>query len=201
MSEVMQRLPNGGAALDLGCGPADQRPPLQSLGFRYVGVDFASDGADFLADAHALPFASASFDLVFSYAVLEHLHSPWIALSEVRRILRPGGWFIGTVSQGEPFHQSYFHMTSWGVMALAAGDGGFELHRLWPSEDTLRSLATMGRYPRVLRGCMAVLDVLNRRVPWLAPRRARWTPQELLIDRMHRSASVCFSMQRLGDLA
>jgi SAM-dependent methyltransferase len=41
-----------------------------------------------------LPFAGSSFDLVVSVWVLEHLKEPLTVLSEVRRVLRPGGHFI-----------------------------------------------------------------------------------------------------------
>src|SRR5215472_8380088 len=41
------------------------------------------------ADDTGLP--SNSFDLVYSHAVLEHVHSPTLVLSETWRMLRPGG--------------------------------------------------------------------------------------------------------------
>ena len=56
-------------------------------------------------------FAAASIDLVFSYAVFEHLHNPDLAAAEVARVLLPDGLFFGVVSQGEPFYKSYSHHT------------------------------------------------------------------------------------------
>jgi hypothetical protein len=50
--------------------------------------------------------------------VLEHLHSPWEAVREIARILRPGGWFVGSVAFLKPYHDSYFHMTHKGVIRL-----------------------------------------------------------------------------------
>src|SRR5437764_5951876 len=73
--------------LDLGCGPRDQAKVAEHYGLRYAGVDYSSPSADLLADAHALPFAGASFDLVLSYAVFEHLHNPYMAAAEVARVL------------------------------------------------------------------------------------------------------------------
>jgi SAM-dependent methyltransferase len=42
----------------------------------------------------ALPFADSSFDLVTANMVMEHVKEPKRVLSEVRRVLRPGGQFI-----------------------------------------------------------------------------------------------------------
>lgn len=41
-----------------------------------------------------LPFAGESFDLIVCLWVLEHLRNPGKVLSEVRRVLRPGGHFV-----------------------------------------------------------------------------------------------------------
>lgn len=180
--------------LDLGCGPRDQAVCAAHLGYRYVGVDYAGNCADALADAHALPFRNATFDCVFSYAVLEHLHSPAIALAEIARVLRPGGVYVGTVSQGEPFHASYFHMTPWGFIALIQSQPMLEIVRLWAGADTLRSLADMGRYPRVVRWAIGGLDKLVVAAPWLAPRKARWPRRERELDALYRAGSICFSV-------
>ena len=46
-------------------------------------------------DAEHLTFADDSFDVVFSFGVLHHIPSMESAFAEIRRVLRPGGVFIG----------------------------------------------------------------------------------------------------------
>ena len=191
LSAVMGRLPNRAKVLDLGCGPKDQAPCFESLGCLYVGIDVHGEAADALADAHALPFLDDAFDCVFSYAVLEHLWSPNVAVREVTRVLRPGGLYVGTVSQGEPFHSSFFHCTAWGLLSLLVA-ADLEPERLWAGQDTLVALARMGRYPRVVRGLLASTARLER-IPFLAPR--RWmgrSEKDRELDTIHKAGSLCF---------
>ena len=48
-------------------------------------------------DATALSYHDSSFDFVYSYHALEHISDPRSALSEMKRVLKPGGGFwIGT---------------------------------------------------------------------------------------------------------
>ncbi|HYM61805.1 MAG TPA: class I SAM-dependent methyltransferase [Thermoanaerobaculia bacterium] len=195
-SAAGQWLGNGVRLLDLGCGPRDQAVPAAYFGADYVGIDFASPEADLLADAHAIPFRDDTFHLVLSYAVLEHLYNPFLAVTEVARVLRPGGRFFGTVSQGEPFHDSFFHHTALGLMAVFCAAGLRPL-RLWPSYDTLHALAGMGRYPRAIRLSIEAIDRVRKAAPILAPRKFfRWSERERQLDEIHRAASICFVAER-----
>ena len=44
-----------------------------------------------VGDAHDLPFPDGSFDVVHAHQVLQHLADPVRALTELRRVCRPGG--------------------------------------------------------------------------------------------------------------
>ncbi len=125
IEELLRPLAADGKRLLLvGCGDAGEVPYLQQLGFDVAAFDIVrSLGTDFLADAHCLPIQDAEYDVVFSMQVLEHLHAPWIAASEISRVLKPGGWFGGSVAFLKPFHQSYFHMSYKGVEQLLAAYG------------------------------------------------------------------------------
>ncbi|MEM7763046.1 MAG: class I SAM-dependent methyltransferase [Pseudomonadota bacterium] len=46
------------------------------------------------ASIEQLPFEDQSFDIVIAAHVLEHLPDPATAFAEMRRVLRPGGWVV-----------------------------------------------------------------------------------------------------------
>jgi SAM-dependent methyltransferase len=111
-------------ALDLGCGSAHDRAFLEALGYTYVGCDPFDRRAPMLADGHALPFAPGSFRAVFALTVMEHFQNPFVATSEVRRVLAKDGRFIGTVEQLVPFHMnSYYNMTKFGIFNTLVQSG------------------------------------------------------------------------------
>jgi SAM-dependent methyltransferase len=63
-------------------------------------VDLRAVGA-----AESLPFQAESFDLVFADWVIEHLADAATVVSEVLRVLKPGGFFI--FRTGNLWHYSY----------------------------------------------------------------------------------------------
>jgi SAM-dependent methyltransferase len=193
-SLLSPRKPPGAAvALDLGCGAGQYRETFKALGYRYVGIDVGGSGPTLLADAHALPFKEGAFDVVFSMAVVEHVHNPFIALGEVYRVLKPGGLFVGIASFGEPFHGSYFHASLWGVASLMHATG-FRLHRLWGCRDTLAALADMPAYPRAVRWGLRGVAALAR-LSWLSPRR-RLSGADPARAALERAGSIGFHAQK-----
>lgn len=124
ISDLLPAAATAKEVLLFGCGDAGERLNLHELGFETVAFDIArSSGADFLADGHCLPVQDASFNMVLSMQVLEHLHAPWEAAQEIARVLEPGGWFIGSVAFLKPYHNSYFHMSHKGITHLLATNG------------------------------------------------------------------------------
>jgi SAM-dependent methyltransferase len=99
--EVADRLRLLGArpVLDLGCGDGILAPLLGPDG-GWIGLDQsplllgAAPRPAVHADAGAgLPFADASMGAVVALWMMYHLPDPVGALTEARRVLRPGGWF------------------------------------------------------------------------------------------------------------
>lgn len=98
----------GQTFLDIGCNWGRWSISASRLGYDVVGIDPMLDGlraagrvarqleskAQFVAgETRWLPFADASFDVVFSYSVFQHLRKEDVrrALDEIRRVLVPGG--------------------------------------------------------------------------------------------------------------
>jgi ubiquinone/menaquinone biosynthesis C-methylase UbiE len=65
---------------------------VASAGRRLSGVDRVTVRE---ADVTALPFDGGSYDVVASYLMLHHVVDWPAALEEARRVLRPGGSFLG----------------------------------------------------------------------------------------------------------
>lgn len=52
---------------------------------------------DVVASGEAIPFATAHFNLVICTQVLEYVLRPEVMISEIHRVLKPGGWLLLSV--------------------------------------------------------------------------------------------------------
>ncbi|HJQ41702.1 MAG TPA: class I SAM-dependent methyltransferase [Jatrophihabitantaceae bacterium] len=68
---------------------------LDPLMVRAIEGELGGRATAVVADATALPFDDASFDVVTSYLMLHHIGTWEDAVTEAVRVLRPGGRFIG----------------------------------------------------------------------------------------------------------
>jgi len=135
-------------ALDLGCGDGRGRDAILGAfpGANYIGVDI-EDSPEVIArqardvcfqsyDGENLPFADATFDLVYSRQVFEHIRYPDRVAAEIFRVLRPGGLFIGSLSGLEPYHSfSMFNFTPYGLYRVLQ-DNGLQLIELRPGAES-----------------------------------------------------------------
>lgn len=60
----------------------------------YITADIESPLAKVKMDIHEIPFEDNSVDIIFCNHVLEHVDDDLRALSEMKRVLKPGGWAI-----------------------------------------------------------------------------------------------------------
>ncbi len=108
----------GEPVLDLGCGRKTVLGPVARTAVT-VGVDpdletLARNDVlshRVLGSGDRLPFKDATFSLVLSTFVVEHLDRPSLVVSEVRRVLRPGGTFVFLTPNA-------WNYTSWIIRAV-----------------------------------------------------------------------------------
>lgn len=93
----------GERILDLGCGDGQLTQRIAATGASVAGVDASPEMAAAarlrgivvdLGVAESLPYASGSFDAVFSNAALHWVRDQDAMLAEVARVLRRGGRFV-----------------------------------------------------------------------------------------------------------
>jgi ubiquinone/menaquinone biosynthesis C-methylase UbiE len=109
--KAVERVAKSGRVLDVGTTYKFRKEiePFAGLFRDYVAVDFHASRAyanlnvDIDADIHQLPLRNESFDGVLCIEVLEHVPDPWRAVSELHRVLQPGGVILLTV----PFMLGY----------------------------------------------------------------------------------------------
>lgn len=86
----------GARVLDAGAGPSEFAAAFTSAGAHYVPLDADESVSSVrrggvVADAGLLPFATGSFDVVFSSNLWEHVREPELVADELLRVLKPGG--------------------------------------------------------------------------------------------------------------
>jgi ubiquinone/menaquinone biosynthesis C-methylase UbiE len=99
----------------------------------YVGFDFYDgENVDVVGDAHKLSsyFKDEKFDLIFSSAVFEHLHMPWVVAQEIQKLLKVGGYVFVETHFSFSAHErpwNFFQFSDMGLRALFSSALGFDL--------------------------------------------------------------------------
>jgi SAM-dependent methyltransferase len=104
---IEKYVPPDGPVLDIGAYASEVLVALHRLNYRdLTGVDFnpkisqmphAGEIRYVVSDFMHTPFRDASFDAISAISVIEHGFQPQRLLTEVSRLLRPGGLFIASV--------------------------------------------------------------------------------------------------------
>lgn len=91
---------SGGKLLEIGCGNGGMLKNMNLLGWQTEGVDFDPAAVEIarakglkvnLGSLHDQEYVDSTFDAVILSHVIEHVPNPLALLSEIHRILKPGG--------------------------------------------------------------------------------------------------------------
>ncbi len=118
-----------GVLIDVGCGRTPYKKYLLPLVSKYDGLDIKPHSAEvnIIADVQNMNMIDdETYDTAICLEVLEHIPDPSKALSEIRRILRPGGRLIISVPHLSRLHDlpnDYFRFTQYGISILLEQSG------------------------------------------------------------------------------
>lgn len=193
----------GKAVLEIGCGMGNMAMNWARSGARVTAVDLTPTaiaqtrrrfdlcgltGDIRQADGRKLPFADASFDYVYSWGVLHHSPDLHNSISEMIRVLKPGGGFGVMLYHRHSFLYGYMVRFLEGFLhyenrfldplrlASRYGDGAREEGNphTWPITKA-EARALFGLYSRDLKFNMLGTD-LDSTFPFLVPCIGKFLP-------------------------
>jgi ubiquinone/menaquinone biosynthesis C-methylase UbiE len=147
---------SGKSMLEIGSGSGIDALEFARNGAKVTAIDFTDNAVTLTkelaqeaglsvdisrGDARKLNFADDSFDCVYSYGVLHHIPDVNRALSEIRRVLKPGGRLMAMVYNKDSLLYAYSIIYLHGIKERMLLDGGC-------SEDDL-----VARYSERNEGC------------------------------------------------
>lgn len=162
----------GGGADQHGLRPLYASPAVEVIGFDIYG----SDLVQFIADAHAIPLGASTVDGVIIQAVLEHVLDPPRVVSEIHRVLKPGGIVYAETAFMQQVHEGPYDFTrytesghrwlfrNFDAIDSATLNGPFS-QLVWTLDYLTRSLLRSQTAGRVVHKVLNPIGWLDRRVP------------------------------------
>src|SRR5262249_40212919 len=114
-----------GRVLDVGCGRGLLLAAFRRSGWETQGTELSDAAGSYAREVAKVPvetgtleainFPSDHFDAITMWHVLEHIHDPRVMLSEVSRLLKPGGVLLVGVPnfsgfEARLFRDKWFHL-------------------------------------------------------------------------------------------
>jgi SAM-dependent methyltransferase len=148
-----------GVVLDLGCGDMPYKKAIMSnekvtqyIAIDWPGTKYYHNVPDLIWDGHSIPLEDNSVDVVLFTEVAEHIDDPAQIFNEIYRVLRKGGFVVGTTPFFWMIHEvpnDMRRMTPFSLKKLFE-EIGYESHDIKGSGGWNRSMAQMlGMYVEI----------------------------------------------------
>jgi len=193
--DYVQDLVRGREVLDFGCGSGYGTERIANCCKRIIGIDISADAIDYArgkfqadnlqfatiapVEEQPLPFADQSFDVVLSFQVIEHVPDVGRYLSEIGRVLRPGGIFV--VATPDRSSRLLPMQKPWNMFHLHEYSDA-ELKDVLSARFARVTIKRMGGRPDVI----AIETDRTRRLRWvLLPLTLPFVPEAIRVGGLH----------------
>lgn len=144
--------------LDVGCGSGLNSRALAAKGHQMSGIDISEAAIEQYRSygfegrtgdiESGLDFGDSTFDVVLCTEVIEHMTSPEILVSEMKRVLKPGGQLILSTP-----NSAFWLFRVLGVLGYTVGELQHPKHfQFFSRRSLLRLLEKAGLMPREVMG-------------------------------------------------
>lgn len=120
LSELISRLPANAVGLNIGAGKTQMDARIKNLEIE------PGEGIDYVGSVEKIPCDDSTFDLIVTQEVLEHVPSPFVAIKEIHRVLKSGGYAyiqLPFVIGFHPCPNDYWRFTHEGLTELVLSAG------------------------------------------------------------------------------
>ena len=111
---------------------------------------------DIVGDIHNLPLADNSVDAILCIAVLEHIENPFLAVKEMHRALKPGGYcyvyvpFLYYYHAETGYYKDYWRYSRDALEILFKDFGTVEIQSVRGAIETWIKISPLGRFKWLL---------------------------------------------------